>query len=74
MLKRYLELKPESGDVSAGHVSAAKYESVCVKLMKQFPRAKKVIITLRGSINADHNTWSGVLFDGKNYLKHLNIR
>jgi 2-dehydro-3-deoxygluconokinase len=32
--------------------------------MKQFPEAKKVIITLRGSINADHNTWSGVLWDG----------
>jgi 2-dehydro-3-deoxygluconokinase len=33
--------------------------------MKQFTRAKKVIITLRGSINADHNSWSGVLFDEK---------
>jgi 2-dehydro-3-deoxygluconokinase len=33
--------------------------------MKQFPAAGKVIITLRGSINADHNTWSGVLYDGK---------
>jgi 2-dehydro-3-deoxygluconokinase len=58
-------IKPEDTDVSSGHVSAAKYESVCVKLMKQFPEAKKVIITLRGSINADHNTWSGVLYDGK---------
>jgi 2-dehydro-3-deoxygluconokinase len=58
-------IKPEGTDVSGGHVRAVKYESVCVKLMKQFPEAKKVIITLRGSINADHNTWSGVLFDGK---------
>jgi 2-dehydro-3-deoxygluconokinase len=58
-------IKPEGTDVSSGHVSATKYESVCVKLMKQFPMAKKVIITLRGSINADHNSWSGVLFDGK---------
>src|SRR3546814_5362564 len=33
-------------------------------MMKRFPRAKKVIITLRGSINANHNSWSGVLFDG----------
>ena len=30
-----------------------------------FPRAKKVITTLRGSISASHNTWSGVLWDGK---------
>lgn len=58
-------IKPEGTDVTGGHVSAAKYESVCVTLMKKFPAAKKVIITLRGSINADHNTWSGVLYDGK---------
>ena len=58
-------IKPEGTDVASGHVSAEKYKSVCKKLMKQFPQAKKVIITLRGSINADHNTWSGVLYDGK---------
>jgi len=58
-------IKPEGTDVSSGHVSATKYKSVCIKLMKQFPEAKKVIVTLRGSINADHNTWSGVLYDGK---------
>jgi len=50
-------------------VSAAKYEMVCVKMMEKFPLAKKLIITLRGSINADHNTWSGVLFDGKKLFK-----
>jgi 2-dehydro-3-deoxygluconokinase len=57
-------IKPEGGDVSTGHVGAETYKSVCVRLMKQFPVAKKVIITLRGSVNADHNTWSGVLYDG----------
>lgn len=58
-------IKPEGTDVASGHVSAEKYKSVCKKLMEQFPQAKKVIITLRGSINADHNTWSGVLYDGR---------
>ena len=58
-------IKPEGDFVSGSPVIASKYESVCIKLMKQFSRAKKVIITLRGSINADHNSWSGVLFDGK---------
>jgi len=58
-------IKPERGDVSTGDVSADAFKSVCVKLMNQFPRAGKVIITLRGSINADHNSWSGVMFDGK---------
>jgi len=30
--------------------------------MQKFPKAKKVIITLRGSINANHNTWGGALY------------
>jgi len=58
-------IKPEGNFIPGSSVSAGKYESVCVKLMEQFPGAKKVIVTLRGSINADHNSWSGVLFDGK---------
>ena len=62
-------IKPEGVDVTGGHVEAAAYESVCRQLMKRFPRAKKVIITLRGSISANHNTWSGVLFDGKKLLQ-----
>ena len=32
--------------------------------MLKFPKASKVAITLRGSVNADFNTWSAVLFDG----------
>lgn len=60
-------IKPEGFDVTAtaGEVNAAEFESVCTQLMQRFPRAQKVIITLRGSINANHNTWGGVLYDGK---------
>lgn len=60
-------IKPEGFDVTAtgGEVEQAAFESVCRQLMQRFPRAKKVIITLRGSINANHNTWGGVLFDGE---------
>ena len=60
-------VKPEGFDVTAtaGEVNAAEFESVCTQLMQRFPRARKVIITLRGSINANHNTWGGVLYDGK---------
>lgn len=60
-------IKPEGFDATAtaGRVDAAKFESVCRQLMTRFPRARKVIITLRGSINANHNTWGGVLFDGQ---------
>lgn len=59
-------IKPEGFDVAntQGEVNAAEFQSVCTQLTSRFPRAKKVIITLRGSINANHNTWSGVLYDG----------
>lgn len=60
-------IKPEGFDATAtaGDVHAAEFESVCVQLMRRFGKAKKMIITLRGSINANHNTWGGVLYDGK---------
>lgn len=62
-------IKPEGFDVAhtGGEVNAAEFESVCTQLQKRFPRAKKVIITLRGSINANHNTWGGVLYSDKLY-------
>jgi 2-dehydro-3-deoxygluconokinase len=56
--------KSDETNISTGKVSGAGFESVCMQLKNKFPLAKKIIITLRGSINADHNTWSGVLFDG----------
>lgn len=62
-------IKPEGFDVAhtGGEVNAAEFESVCKQLMARFPRAKKVIITLRGSINANHNTWGGCLYSDKLY-------
>lgn len=60
-------IKPIDFDVTktSGKIDPNKFQSVCKQLMEKFPRAKKVIITLRGSINANHNTWAGVLFDGE---------
>jgi 2-dehydro-3-deoxygluconokinase len=58
-------IKPEGVNVTSGHVEGAAYESVGKQLMAKFPKAKKAIITLRGSISASHNTWSGVLWNGK---------
>lgn len=60
-------IKPEGFDVTStgGQIDQRRFQSVGEQLMKRFPCAKKVIITLRGSINANHNTWGGVLWDGK---------
>lgn len=59
-------IKPEGFDAAAtgGEIDQQRFESVCRQLMERFPKARKVVITLRGSINANHNTWGGVLFDG----------
>jgi 2-dehydro-3-deoxygluconokinase len=60
-----LGIRPEGVEVTQGNVDAGAYLSVSEQIMKKFPYCKKVITTLRGSINANHNTWSGVLYDGK---------
>jgi 2-dehydro-3-deoxygluconokinase len=62
-------IQPEGFDAAHtdGAVDAAQFESVCLQLKKRFPGAQKVIITLRGSINANHNTWGGVLHAEKLY-------
>ncbi len=59
-----LNIHPDGVDVTTGHVEADAYLSVSQKVMAQFPRCKYVITTLRGSVNASHNSWSGVLYDG----------
>lgn len=64
-----LGIHPDGVDVTKGHVEAEAYLSVSQKIMKQFPRCKKVITTLRGSVSANHNSWSGVLYDGKTLFK-----
>ena len=59
-----LGIKPEGVNITGGHVEAAAYQSVSQQIMTKFPRCKKVITTLRGSVNANHNSWSGVIWDG----------
>lgn len=64
--EKHFGLHPEHVDVTQGDsIEGEAYRSVLRKLMERFPRASKVITTLRGSISASHNTWSGVLYDGK---------
>ncbi len=63
--EKVLGIKPEGVDVTGGTVEGVAYKSVSKQIMERFPRCKKVITTLRGSVNANHNSWSGVLWDGK---------
>lgn len=69
--EKHFGIKPEAIDVNKNgeNVKAESFLSVCEQMLNKFPRAKKVITTLRGSISASHNVWSGILFDGKNMFK-----
>jgi len=60
-------IKAPEADVQAGRVEAKQYRHVCEELQRRFPNLKMVAITLRGSISASHNTWSGVLWDQGNF-------
>lgn len=65
--EKHFGIKPEGLDITTQgeHVTAEAFLSVCQQMMEKFPNAKKVITTLRGSISASHNSWAGVLYDGK---------
>jgi len=62
-------IKPKDVNIETGEFSAESYKFVGKELMKKFPKAKKIIVTLRGSVNANYNSWSGVLWDGNRLLQ-----
>jgi 2-dehydro-3-deoxygluconokinase len=66
--EKHFGIKPEGLDITTqgDQVKAEAFQSVCEQMMRKFPKAKKVITTLRGSISASHNTWAGILYDGNN--------
>lgn len=64
--EKHFGIHPTSVDVTEGaSVTAKAFESVCIQMMEKFPKAKKVITTLRGSKSASHNSWAGILYDGE---------
>ncbi|VVB62131.1 2-dehydro-3-deoxygluconokinase [uncultured archaeon] len=58
-------IKAPGVDVTKGQIEADRYRFVTEKLKERFPNLQVIAITLRQSINANHNKWSGVLYDGK---------
>ncbi len=63
--EKALNIKPEGVDVTSGEIDNNAYLSVMQQIKTKFPNCKYIITTLRGSVNANHNTWSGVLYDGR---------
>ena len=64
-------IKPKDFDAAKtnGNVDQSSFLSVCQQMMERFPRCKKMVVTLRGAINANHNTWGGVLYNGKKLIE-----
>ena len=64
-------IKPKDFDAAKtnGTVDQSSFLSVCQQMMEHFPKCKKMVVTLRGAINANHNTWGGVLFNGKELIE-----
>ncbi|MDD4316530.1 MAG: sugar kinase [Clostridia bacterium] len=69
-------IKAGDTDVTGGELSKEGYKSVAQTLVQRFG-FKHVAITLRGSLSANDNKWSAMLFDGeefffsKEYLIHI---
>lgn len=63
-------IKPKDFDAAStnGEIDQSSFLSVCQQMMERFPRCKKMVVTLRGAINANHNIWSGILYNGDELL------
>jgi 2-dehydro-3-deoxygluconokinase len=55
-------IQAQGSNVSGGKVPAESYLTVAEQLAARFPNLASIAFTLRGSISASHNTWSGVLW------------
>lgn len=68
---QYFGIKPESIDIvkNSKEIKPEAYISVCKQMFSLFPNIKKMVITLRSSINSNHNIWRGILYDGNHLYK-----
>ena len=69
-------IEAENTDIYGGKLNYEGYKSVAKQLAEKFG-FEKVAITLRSSLSASDNDWTGMLYDGKNYCfsksYHLHI-
>lgn len=61
-------IKAEASDVTKGELSMEGYRKVARELVERFG-FKKVAITMRESLSASDNNWSGMLYDGHDFYQ-----
>ncbi|MBA62193.1 MAG: carbohydrate kinase [Planctomycetaceae bacterium] len=57
-----LDIHAADTDVTTGHLNAAAYKDVAQQIVTKYANVKRVAITLRESISADHNNWGAMLY------------
>ena len=65
-------IKAQDSDILSGDISRKGYMSVAKQLMERF-KFEYVAITLRGSLSASDNKWSGMLYDAKDFISPKSI-
>jgi len=55
-------------EVTPGGLEEEKYRELASAVLKKYPNLEKIAITMREAISADHNNWSAVLHNGKDFF------
>ncbi|NVM17375.1 MAG: sugar kinase [Candidatus Lokiarchaeota archaeon] len=66
--EKVLGIHAPDTDLTSGKIDPEKYKYVVETMTNQYPNLQFVAVTLRGSISASHNTWTGLLYNGKDLL------
>jgi 2-dehydro-3-deoxygluconokinase len=66
-----LEIHATGSNVAAGQIDAAAYTDVARQIVRRYSNVRRVAITLRESISADHNNWGAMLFDTERDAAHF---
>lgn len=64
-------IKPNDFDVenTDGNISLDLFKDVCFQMFEKFPMCRLMALTLRGAVNANFNTWQGVLCSKNKFYK-----
>jgi 2-dehydro-3-deoxygluconokinase len=58
-----LDIHARGTDVASGRIDSAAYADVARQIVGRFASVRRVAITLRESISANHNNWGAMLYD-----------
>lgn len=56
-------IEAQDSDISTGNLAVSGYEDIGRKLISRFPNLKCVAFTLRESVSASRNNWSGIIVE-----------